>query len=74
MIPGKPPREPDDDPLTLPRSAALQTASSVLILQRRERLELNAKLRDLEDRFRLLAEQSGEGFWFVEVNPQRVAY
>jgi PAS domain S-box-containing protein len=71
---GKPPREPDDDPLTLPRSAALQTASSVLILQRRERLELNAKLRDLEDRFQLLAEHSVEGFWFVELNPQRVAY
>ena len=69
MSPGKPPREPDDDPLTLPRSAALQTASTVLILQRRERLELNAKLRDLEDRFRLLAEQSGEGFWFVERCP-----
>jgi hypothetical protein len=32
--------------------------------QRRERKEIDEWLHDIEDRFRQLAEQSGEGFWF----------
>ncbi len=42
--------------------------------QRRQRLQMDAKLRESEERFRLLAEQSNEGFWFVALNPERISY
>jgi two-component system cell cycle sensor histidine kinase/response regulator CckA len=70
----EPSDQPCDDHPTQQRDTALQAANSALVLQRRERKEMHAKLQDLEDKFRQLAEQSSEGFWFVEVNPLRVVY
>jgi len=42
--------------------------------QRRQRLQMDAKLRESEERFRLLAEQSSDGFWFIGLNPERILY
>jgi PAS domain S-box-containing protein len=38
------------------------------------RRQAEEKLRDSEERFRQLAEQSSEGFWFVGLNPERTLY
>lgn len=40
----------------------------------RARRQAEERLRDSEERFRQLAEQSSEGFWFVGLNPERVLY
>lgn len=40
----------------------------------RERRQAEENLRDSEERFRQLAEQSSEGFWFVGLNPERILY
>ena len=42
--------------------------------ERRRRHEAEAKLRESEERFRQLAEQSSEGFWFVALNPEQILY
>jgi PAS domain S-box-containing protein len=41
---------------------------------RRQRQQLDAKLRESEERFRQLAEQSSDGFWFIGLNPERILY
>ena len=40
----------------------------------RKRRKTEAELRTSEERFRLLAEHSRDGFWFVGLKPQRVLY
>ncbi|HZM04824.1 MAG TPA: response regulator [Candidatus Saccharimonadales bacterium] len=42
--------------------------------EHRQRAELEAKLRESEERFRLLADHSAEGFWFATLNPYRAVY
>src|SRR5665213_350483 len=42
--------------------------------EHRQSAELEAELRQSEERFRLLAEHSTEGFWFVALNPYQVLY
>jgi hypothetical protein len=42
--------------------------------ERRRRHEAETKLRESEERFRQLAEQSSDGFWFVALNPERLLY
>ena len=42
--------------------------------QRRQHLQMAEKLREGEERFRQLAEQSNEGFWFVALKPERISY
>src|SRR5208282_6550209 len=39
-----------------------------------QRAEAEAKLRESEERFRLLAEHSTEGFWFAALNPYQALY
>lgn len=41
---------------------------------RRHRKQIETKLRESEERFRQLAEQSREGFWFISLHPERVDY
>ena len=40
----------------------------------RRRRKTEAELRTSEERFRLLAHHSRDGFWFVELRPERVLY
>ena len=42
--------------------------------QQRLRQAMNVKLQESEERFRQLAEQSSEGFWFMALNPEHVVY
>ncbi len=45
-----------------------------LAFERGERMQAEAKLRESEERFRQLAEQSSEGFWFAAAHPERITY
>ena len=42
--------------------------------EHRKRLQFEAELRESEERFRELAEHSGEVFWFCALNPHRTLY
>lgn len=50
---------------------ALRNANEKLEARVEERTR---ELRESEERFRQLAEQSADGFWFVALNPERVVY
>ena len=53
-------------------SALIRALDEATELRKRELVEV--KLKESEERFRQLAEQSSEGFWFVELNPVRFIY
>ena len=42
--------------------------------EHRQRRQAEMKLRESEERFRQLAENSSEGIWFLELNPERILY
>jgi two-component system cell cycle sensor histidine kinase/response regulator CckA len=42
--------------------------------ERQERVKAEQALLESEERFRQLAEQSNDGFWFMALNPQRFIY
>ena len=53
--------------------SAIQRALAEARLQK-EQQEVQARLRESEERFRQLAEHSSEGFWFVALKPERLLY
>lgn len=42
--------------------------------EHQERLKAEQALGESEERFRQLAEQSNDGFWFIALNPERMVY